>query len=229
MGKFPNPLSPTRQATTKKPGVARFATSTEVTSSNNVDVMISPNNIQSAVQSLAAASTTTTGVIEIATDAEALAKTATDKALVPSNLAQEGFLQYADVTLTSAEVKALAATQITLVAAQGANTLIKFMGAVLKLNYGGSNAFTESSITFAVKYTDDTGVQVSQAIEATGWIDQTADTYTTAEPKIDAIVAASAGENKPLVLDNLGAGEVAGNAANDNTVTIRVFYQVMSI
>ena len=129
----------------------------------------------------------------------------------------------------SLAVKALAATQKTLVAAQGAGKAIMFHGALMKLNYGGTNAFTESSITFGVKYTDDTGVQVSQTIEATGWIDQTADTFTNALPKIDAIVAASGAENQALVLDNLGAGEVAGNAAGDNTVTIRVFYSVVSI
>lgn len=135
----------------------------------------------------------------------------------------------AEVTLTSAQVKALAATQIELVPAPGAGKMIKFMGASLKLVYGGTNAFTESSITFGIKYTDDTGVQVSQTIEATGWIDQTASTYTNAEPKIDAIVAASAAENQALVLDNLGAGEVAGNAANDNTVVVSVLYRIVEI
>lgn len=140
----------------------------------------------------------------------------------------EGIMNYATVSLTSAQVKALAATQIELVAAPGAGKMIKFMGASLKLVYGGTNAFTEAGDNFAIKYTDDTGVQVSQTIETTGFIDQTASTYTNAEPKIDAIVAATAAENQALVIDNLGA-EIAGNAANDNTLEISVAYRIVAI
>lgn len=140
----------------------------------------------------------------------------------------EAIMSYATVSLTSAQVKALAATQITLVAAPGAGKMIKFMGAVLKLVYGGSNVFTEAGDNLAIKYTDDTGVAVSQTIEMTNFIDQSADTYTNAEPAIDAIVAASAAENAPLVLDNLGS-EIAGNAANDNTLEVSVAYRVVEI
>ena len=166
--------------------------------------------------------------INTATDSQAQSRSSSDVTITPSNLAAEGFLQWADVTLTSSEVKNLTTTQIELVAAQGSGTLVKFVGAQLKLNYGGSNVFTESGDNLAIKYTDDSGVQVSQTIETTGFIDQSADTYTNAEPKIDAIVAASAGENAALVLDNLGS-DIAGNAGNDNTVTIRVYYLINSI
>lgn len=177
------------------------------------------------------------GLCQLGTDTQIQAGTRDDRVVSVKGLsdnlnsvgAAKGLIAYADVTMTSAEVKALAATQKELVAAQGAGKAIMFHGALMKLNYGGTNAFTESSITFAVKYTDDSGAQVSQTIEATGWIDQTADTFTNALPKIDAIVAASGAENQALVLDNLGAGEVAGNAAGDNTVTMRVFYSVVSI
>ena len=169
------------------------------------------------------------GLVQYATDAEALAKSRVDRVVSASNLAQAGFQQYADVTLTSAQVKALAATQIELVAAPGAAKVLVFRGALLKLDYGGTNAFTESAITLGIKYTDDTGVQVGSTIEATGFIDATADTYTSCVPVLDAIVAASASDNKALVLDNLGAGEIAGNAANDNTLVVRVFYEVVAI
>ena len=140
----------------------------------------------------------------------------------------EGQMQFATVTLTATQVKALETTQIELVAAPGASKILKFMGASLKLTYGGSNAFTEAGDNLAIKYTDDTGVQVSQTIESTGFIDQTADTYTNAEPAIDAIVAATGAENQALVLDNLGSA-IAGNAADDNTLEVSVAYRVVAI
>lgn len=176
----------------------------------------------------ATATTSAAGLVELATDAEAQAKSAST-VITAGNLAAEGFLQWEDVTLTSAQVKALAATQIELVAAQGAGSIIQFMGATLKLNYGGSNAFTETADNLVIKYTDASGVAVSDVIENTGFIDQTADTYTFAVPVKDPIVAASAGENAALVLDNNGDGEIAGNAANDNTLTVRVYYVVHSL
>lgn len=174
------------------------------------------------------ATTTNVGGLETATDAEAQAKTATDKMVVPANLAAEGFLQYADVTLSNSEIKNLAATQIELVAAQGAGTIIQFMGATLKLNYG-SNAFTESADNLVIKYVNASGAAASEVIECTGFIDATADTYTFAIPVKDPIIAAATGENAALVIDNNGDGEFGGNAANDNTIDVRVYYLVHSI
>jgi hypothetical protein len=104
-----------------------------------------------------------------------------------------------------------------------------FHSALLKLDYGGTNAFTESGVIFAIKYTDDSGVQVCTQIEATGFIDQTADTYTNAVASANAIVAATGIENQALVLDNIHSGEVAGNAANDNTLVVRIYYSVVAI
>lgn len=205
-------------------GKIEIATDVEALALTATNKAIVPSN-------LAALNATTTqeGLGELATDAEAIAKTvSTNKFLVPSNLAAEGFLQFADVTLTSAEVKALAATQIELVAAQGAGSVITFISASFKLDYGGTNVFTEAGDNLAIKYTDASGVAVSQTIETTAFITATADTYTSVQPVIDAIVASAAAENQALVLDNIGS-EIAGNAANDNTLVVRVYYVVQSI
>lgn len=137
-------------------------------------------------------------------------------------------LKFSDVTLTSAQVKAARATPISVVAAQGAGTTIMFTGALLKLNYG-TNGFTETADNFAIRYTDGSGAIVSVAIENTGFIDQTADTLTNAIPIADAIVVATGAENQALVIHNTGDGEIAGNAAGDNTVTLRVYYTVQSL
>lgn len=140
----------------------------------------------------------------------------------------DGGLQYAEVALTNAEIKALRATPKTLVAAPGAGKILYFYGAVLILDYGGTNVFTETDDNLAVRYTDGSGVIVSQAIETTGFIDQSADTMTTAESKIDVIAAKTASENKALVLHNTGDGEIGGNAGNDNLMRVRIFYAVVS-
>ena len=183
-----------------------------------------------AVQSISADSGSASpvaGNITIATDTS-LTSSATGSTVTVGLAANNATVQYADVTLTSTEIKALATTPIELVAAPAAGSTILFLGALLKLNYGGTNAFTEAGDNLGIKYTDAAGVQVSGTIESTGFIDQTADTYTNAIPAGDAIVAATGAEAQALVLDNLGSN-FAGNAADDNTMTIRVYYEVQAI
>lgn len=138
---------------------------------------------------------------------------------------QAGRLVTEVVRLTSAEIKALRATPKELVKAQPGQ-VITLVNAVLELNYGGTNAFTETADNLAIRYTNTTGALVSQAIETTGFIDQTASTMTVALPKIDAIATSANSEGEALVLHNTGDGEIAGNAANDNTLTVSVAYIV---
>lgn len=143
------------------------------------------------------------------------------------NNAISGAFGYADVTITAAEIKALATTPKELVAAPASGNCLMFHGAVFKLNYG-SEVFAESGDNLGIKYTDASGVQVSEDIETTGFIDQSADTITNAVPVKDAIVAASACEAQALVLDNLGSN-ITGNASEDSTVTVRVYYSFQAL
>lgn len=131
------------------------------------------------------------------------------------------------VNLTNAQIKALRATPATLVPAPK-NGRLQFEFARLKLNYAGTNAFTETADNLAVRYTDGSGAIVSQTIESTGFIDQTANTETNALPKIDAIVTTAGSVGKALVLHNTGDGEIAGNAGADNTMEIWVGYRVLA-
>lgn len=124
-----------------------------------------------------------------------------------------------EVSLTNAEMLALRAAPKTLVAAPGAGKVLEFLSAVLVFDYTG--AYTETADNMAIRYTDGSGTIVSEAIEATGFVDATADTMTTARPKVDVIAAKTACENKALVLHNTGDGEYGGgNAANAVRVTI---------
>lgn len=136
-----------------------------------------------------------------------------------------GAIRYAQVTITNAEIKALRATPKTLVAAPGAGKVLEFLGGVLFHDYG-TNALTESTDNMAVRYTDGSGAIVSQAIEAGGFVDATADTMTCIQPKIDAIAAKTGCENQALVLHNTGDGEFGGNAAADTVWRAKIAYRV---
>jgi hypothetical protein len=115
-------------------------------------------------------------------------------------------IETAEVAITSPQLLALRATPKTLVAAPGAGYVLEFVGAVLLLD-ATATAYVESSANLAVRYTGTSGAKVSDEIEATGFIDQTADTLTKARPKLDPIVAKSGCENQLLCLHNIGAGE----------------------
>jgi len=134
-------------------------------------------------------------------------------------------LKYATVTLTNANIKALRATPITLVAAQGSNKVIELVSAMLELK-AGTNVLAESADNMAIKFNNGSGLAVSQTIEATGFIDASVDTITNSRPAIDAIVALSASANKALVLHNTGDGEYGGNAAADATMVVKIAYRV---
>ena len=133
-------------------------------------------------------------------------------------------LRVESVTLTNAQILAMAATPPTLVAAKGAGTVIEFVSAMLFLNTT-AGAYTETTANLQVKYTSDTGVAVSQAIEATGFADTTDEMVTNAQASIDAIATDAQAVNQPLVLDNTGAGEWGGgNAAN--TMKVITTYRI---
>lgn len=144
-------------------------------------------------------------------------------ALQSANSGIAGSVQYTEVALTNAEMLALRATPKTLVAAPGASKILEFISAVILFDYTG--AYTETADNMAVKYTDGSGAIVSETIEATGFVDATADTMTTAIAKADVIVAKSGSENKALVLHNTGDGEYGGgNAAN--VIRVKVAYRL---
>lgn len=137
---------------------------------------------------------------------------AVTQAIPASSIPQE-LIRYTTGTITNAEALALRATPKQLLAAPGAGTVAEFVSLELYFDY--TAAYTESTANLAVRYKDASGTIVSQAIEATGFADATADTRTNGLPKIDSIAAKTACDNQALVLHNTGAGEWGGgNAAN---------------
>lgn len=132
-------------------------------------------------------------------------------------------IQYAEVSLTNANVLNLRATPITLVAAPGAGKFVEFISAQLLFDYVG--AYTESTDNMAIKYENGSGTAVSETIEATGFVDATADTVINVKPTTSAALAKTAIENKVLCLHNTGDGEYGGGNAG-NAVRVKVAYRV---
>lgn len=174
--------------------------------------------------------TSTNWVAQIVTAAAALAGQALSSPTLTTPVfsgspSGDGITQFVEVAITNAEALALRATPKTLVAAPGAGKVLEFVSVQLLFDY--TAAYTESADNLAVRFNNTTGVIVSQAIEATGFADATADTITNGLAKIDAIAAATASANLPLVLHNTGDGEWGGgNAAN--AIRAKVSYRVWS-
>lgn len=133
--------------------------------------------------------------------------------------------QVATGSITNAEALALRATPKTLVAAAGAGKVLEFVS--LALFFDWTAAYTESTANLGVKYTNGSGAQVSETIEATGFADAVADTMTVGVAKNDQLVAKTGCDNQALVLHNLGAGEWGGGNAS-NVIRYVCVYRVDS-
>lgn len=149
--------------------------------------------------------------------------TALDKLLLvdpqtSTNINAVASLPMAEVTLTSAQVKALKATPITLVAAPGANLAAVPVAVNVVVNYGGTNAFTESADDLSIGYA--AGAELKE-IESTGLIDQTNDEWRYITFEFDETFIPT--ENVAIVVTNLD-DEIAGNAAGDNQIKVTLFY-----
>ena len=156
----------------------------------------------------------------------AFAADAATRALFADNFINEDKLdptvmKFADVKLESADVKALKATPVELIAAPGADLAVVPISAVIHLSYGGTNVFTETADDLSIGW--DGGAEMHE-IETTGFIDQANDEtrYITFE-RAETFEPV---ENTAVVITNLD-DEIAGNAANDNEIHIRIYYRVI--
>jgi len=127
------------------------------------------------------------------------------------------------VACNNACIKGLRAAPLELVAAPGADKFIELKSAVLIMNYG-TNVLTESSDDLVIEY--ETGTDITAAIDSTNFLDQAGDILKIVEPSAAVVITAANAVNKNIRLFNTGDGELAGNAGNDTTLSIRVSYTV---
>ena len=129
-----------------------------------------------------------------------------------------------EVDLSNANIKALAATPIELVAAQGADTLIEIVSCVLVLDYsGGALAEPSAPDDLAIEYDDGSGAQIA-TWDTTAFITAGADTIERVNVGSIAAFGAAANVNKNVVLINTG-GEYTG-AGSTSELRVIVNYRV---
>jgi len=154
----------------------------------------------------------------------ALEAATADGDIIEVSTATEGEVFKSEVTLTAAQIKLLATTEIELVAAPGADKFLQFLGAILILNYG-SEVLAEDADNLDIEYDDGTGAAVCTTIECTGFIDQAADQLAVVIPIVIASVTAAANVNKNLALVN-NNDNFTGNATGDTTITVITTYLI---
>jgi len=144
-------------------------------------------------------------------------------AVTGATVLPDDVLLKATVAVTANEADNLAATQKELVAAV-AGKMHEFVKVIVALDWG-TTAYTESDDNLVVRYTDGSGVIVSDVIEATGLADATEDTVCFAgpAPTTSALVTEAASTNQALVLDNSGNGEW-GNSG-DSPLVVIIYYR----
>ncbi len=183
-----------------------------------------------ALEVVSANATTTINVLHIPLGATvALASNAvvtgsiTDDAVTSAKV-EPGLIQYQDTQLTAAQVKALLATNIEVVATPGANLAVIPLRVDMFLDHGGTD-FVQVNATdhLALKYEASTELfEIGTQAQVTTFLEAAAD---AALAFIFGNAAAAAGivpeANKPIDLDNNGAAEYT---TGDGTLSIRVWY-----
>jgi len=126
-------------------------------------------------------------------------------------------------TLTTAQMLDLQDTPITLIAAQGANTIIEVVSAIFTYDYATA-AFTVSNADddMTIEYADGTDIDI---VEATGFIDQADDEmrYMLTGLATDADLGGAI--NQAVRITNAGTAEFTNGGGE---VDIRLIYRVFS-
>lgn len=136
----------------------------------------------------------------------------------------ESIARTADITVSAAEIVALAAAPKELVAAPVAGKALQFLGAIISNDFDGAayDAPTAAGDDLAVIYAG--GAQCSTTLEATGFINTAADLSKTLVPTTaDTTVTTAA-----LQLSNIGANEYTNPGAAAGVLRVRVLYRIVT-
>lgn len=135
-----------------------------------------------------------------------------------------GVINVKTVTLTAAQVRALAATPQTIVPAETGLAHL-FIAGHVQLNHAGNSDFTEPSAPEDIVFNlvDGAGTALTSVMDGTTAVCASADAYTLRLSTGRTGLTAAQAINVPIVLWNNG-NEYTGNAHNDNTLVVTVYY-----
>ncbi len=135
-------------------------------------------------------------------------------------------------SLTNAQIKALRATPIQIIAAPGVGSVIRIINAVGKMVYGGTNVFTAgASQTIALYFGPGTTAIWVSPLLTNAMIVASSTRISSINPTglaLSTTVNATL-DNQAVYVYNTVATEITGNAANDNTINYSISYQVITI
>jgi len=125
------------------------------------------------------------------------------------------------VTLTTAQINAIRATPIALVAAKGANTIIELVSAVLTYDYATAAFTVGADEDLVIEYAN--GTDATASIETAGFLDQVDDEVRYYQNVIADGADLEATINQGLQIKNTGTGETADGGGE---VDVRLVYRV---
>lgn len=125
-------------------------------------------------------------------------------------------------TLSTAQVNGLRAAPITVVAAQGAGTIIEIVSVVITYDYATAAFTVAGDEDLIIEYAD--GTDATASIESAGFLDQADDEVRFYLNSLAAGADLEALIDQGLRIFNTGAGETAdGGGEVDIRVTYRVY------
>lgn len=124
--------------------------------------------------------------------------------------------EYKDVTLTAAQLDALAATPVSLIAAPGAGK-ITLVTKVIGFNDFGTTAYAGSSQVLNIKYTNNSGATICAFSEA-NFVEAAADAWEV--PAMILVV--------PVVNAAVVAGANADWTTGDGVIYLRLYYRTVT-
>lgn len=125
-------------------------------------------------------------------------------------------------TLSAAQVNGSRAAPVTVVAAQGSNTWIELVSAVITYDYDTAAFTVGADEDLVIEYAD--GTDATASIETTGFLDQGDDELRFYPNVLAAGADIEATVNQALRIFNAGSGETADGGSSE--VDVRVTYRV---
>jgi len=148
-----------------------------------------------------------------------------------SAAAPGGGILSASGTLTNAQIKALVGTPVQLIAAPGSGKIIMIISLLVKMVYGGTNAFTDTGGQgIALTYGGQESVIVPTVNFLTSSaVTATASTITISPPVYGGTIAYATAANANVSACVVSGTNITGNAAGNNTIAWQLNYYIITI